>query len=629
MSSLPVGSGWLGFIILAFVIGLMARGQGGGRYIHVPKGQRWQSVYLRHIKPKPRQPSRWLLFGFCVGLWPLLQRFLAWLERRVDMRQETMIIGLIAAVLLFCLTVGLMFWTLRHHKSPLSAEERQQQLLRRQAAKEEAARLARIRRKARVLRPQVIDGLASFGFNRVIERKGAMRRYAKPEIQLILYGHESIWMRLHALPWPHKFTALLDPDIAQNLSLKLQRECTFHARHDLGVWLEIYLKSGIAGIPKFFPWYDAGNAQNAYDLLLKGKRRRHTFALGMGENRKFWYEDLRDGPHWLVAGATKGGKSVFLNQLICTLLKRNQPAQLKLVLIDLKRGLEFRPYRAVPHLWRGVVTDVEEVPTVVTAVQREMDRRFDLLSEADCVDIDEYNKQQQPYGRLPILVVVFDEIARLMQDRALKETVEQLVSNLAEQARAAGIHLVLCTQYPNKDVITSRIKANIPKRIAFATDPNGSRVILGNEAASQLKPVTGQMLFKDGVQLVRLQAPFISREQVKETIQIVSASDVDNGIMEITPMILFQRSLDKYKGEFSIRAIYNEFRNMGVSEGFVRQVGREYEYNFEQQGPIFDVNDGQYILAPPQYPRRPRMLKPIYKTPPQSLEDIYDVIKEE
>ncbi len=202
--------------------------------------------------------------------------------------------------------------------------------------------------------------------------------------------------------------------------------------------------------------------------------------------------DLAKLPHILVAGQTGSGKSVMINTILTSLLYRNSPADLKLILIDPKQ-VELKPYDDIPHLLAPVITQPEKCVSALKWTVAEMERRYKALSEVNRRNIIEYNKLKKEEG-MPYIVVVIDELAELMMVAA--RDVESLIVRIAQKARAVGIHLVLATQRPSVDVITGLIKANVPARIAFTTVSQvDSRTIIDGIGAEKLLN-RGDMLLK-------------------------------------------------------------------------------------------------------------------------------------
>ena len=193
--------------------------------------------------------------------------------------------------------------------------------------------------------------------------------------------------------------------------------------------------------------------------------------------------ELNQMPHLLIAGQTGSGKSVMINTLLCSLLYRNSPSDMRLILVDPKK-VEMAPYEDIPHLLTPIITEPEKTISALKWLVNEMERRYTLLAEQKQRDIKSFNSKNQE-DAMPYIVVVIDELSDLMMVAA--RDVEALIVRLAQKARAVGIHLVLATQRPSVDVITGLIKANVPARIAFTVASQvDSRTILDQVGAEKL-----------------------------------------------------------------------------------------------------------------------------------------------
>jgi DNA segregation ATPase FtsK/SpoIIIE, S-DNA-T family len=250
-------------------------------------------------------------------------------------------------------------------------------------------------------------------------------------------------------------------------------------------------------------------------------RIRSSLRIGLGQNvsGQAVAADLAKMPHLLIAGATGSGKSVCVNSIIACLLLQNTPDQLRLVMVDPKR-VELTGYNGIPHLVAPVVVDMERVIATLQWALREMDNRYQQLSELGARNIDEYNKKIVKHNRrpLPQVVIFIDELADLMM--VAPDDTERSVTRLAQMARATGIHMVIATQRPSVDVVTGLIKANFPARIAFAVaSGTDSRVILDSTGAERLLG-QGDMLFQnpDAGAPLRLQGAFVSDRELNRVI---------------------------------------------------------------------------------------------------------------
>lgn len=245
-----------------------------------------------------------------------------------------------------------------------------------------------------------------------------------------------------------------------------------------------------------------------------GSKSPLTFVIGKDIAGQPILADLAKLPHLLVAGQTGSGKSVMINDILTSLLYRNSPADLKLVLVDPKQ-VELKPYDDIPHLLTPVITEPEKCISALKWTVAEMERRYKALADVKRRNIVEYNNLKKEEG-MPYIVVVIDELADLMMMAA--RDVEALIVRIAQKARAVGIHLVLATQRPSVDVITGLIKANVPARIAFTTASQvDSRTIIDQIGAEKLLGM-GDMLLTtaDMPKPKRVQAAFITDDETNK-----------------------------------------------------------------------------------------------------------------
>ena len=233
--------------------------------------------------------------------------------------------------------------------------------------------------------------------------------------------------------------------------------------------------------------------------------------------------DLAKMPHLLVAGTTGAGKSVSINTMICSLLMRYAPSDLRLIMVDPKM-LELSMYEGIPHLLVPVVTDPRKAAKALAWAVLEMERRYLMMSEAKVRNLESYNQQIAAVGgeKLPLIVIVIDELADLMMI-AGKE-VEMSICRIAQKARAAGLHLILATQRPSVDVITGLIKANLPSRISFRVSSKiDSRTILDQMGAEQLLGMGDSLFMSGGREVRRVHGAFVSDGEVQALVEFLKA----------------------------------------------------------------------------------------------------------
>lgn len=267
------------------------------------------------------------------------------------------------------------------------------------------------------------------------------------------------------------------------------------------------------------------------DIPEKKKDSRLLVPLGKDVMGMSVFAELDKMPHLLIAGATGSGKSVCVNGIICSLLMRTKPDEVRLLLVDPKK-VELSNYNGIPHLMAPVVTDPKKAAKALHKVVEEMERRYELFASVNARNISGYNEYAKMHNEskeednhleiLPFIVVILDEVADLMM--VASKDVEDCIMRISQMARAAGIHLIVATQRPSTDVITGVVKANIPSRIAFAVSSSiDSRTILDMSGAEKLLG-RGDMLFSPmGASApVRVQGSFVSDEEVEAIVQYVS-----------------------------------------------------------------------------------------------------------
>ncbi len=248
------------------------------------------------------------------------------------------------------------------------------------------------------------------------------------------------------------------------------------------------------------------------------------FVLGRDVSGEPIFANIEKMPHLLVAGATGSGKSILVHSLITSLLYKNSPQTLRLVLIDPKR-VELSMYDGIPHLITPVITENKKALGVLKWAIQEMDRRYEILQHAGSRDVKSYNAKSKPEDQLPFILIGIDEMADLMS--SFGREVEGAIVRLAQMARATGIHLLLATQRPSVEVITGLIKANIPARIALQVASQiDSRTILDGAGAEKLLG-HGDLLFLSAElsKPKRIQGSYITEEELKSVVEFIKENN--------------------------------------------------------------------------------------------------------
>ncbi|MDZ7800888.1 MAG: DNA translocase FtsK [Trueperaceae bacterium] len=244
-------------------------------------------------------------------------------------------------------------------------------------------------------------------------------------------------------------------------------------------------------------------------------KARLPLILGKSIDGQMWVGDLAKMPHLLIAGSTGSGKSVAVNTMIASLVFKFLPTDLRLLMIDPKM-VELTPFDGAPHLIRPVVTNPADAAGVLLGAVSHMERRYKMMSRIGAKNLDQYNEKARNLDlpHLPFVVIVIDELADLMITSP--KEVESAIMRLAQMARATGMHLILATQRPSVDILTSLIKVNVPARVAFAvSSSHDSRTILDTMGAERLVGLGDMLFYQPGlVKPARLQGPFVSEDEI-------------------------------------------------------------------------------------------------------------------
>jgi DNA segregation ATPase FtsK/SpoIIIE, S-DNA-T family len=354
-------------------------------------------------------------------------------------------------------------------------------------------------------------------------------------------------------------------------------------------------------------------------LLDDDKFTKSTFSLPIAIGKKIdnthFVVDLASMPHLLMAGATGQGKSVGLNAILVSLLYKKHPSQLKFVLVDPKK-VELSIYKTIekhflaklPGEEESIITDTKKVVHTLNALCIEMDNRYDLLKEAGCRNIREYNEKfvarklnpEKGHQFLPFIVLVVDEFADLIMT-AGKE-VEMPIARLAQLARAIGIHLIIATQRPSVNIITGTIKANFPARIAFKVSSKiDSRTILDTGGAEQLIG-KGDMLVSYNGEVVRLQCAFVDTPEVDKIVDFIGAQ---RGYPEafLLPEYVDEKEMEGKDFDVNNKdALFEDAARLIVmsQSGSTSLLQRKMKLGYNRAGRLMDQLEAAGIVGPNQ-----------------------------
>ena len=343
-----------------------------------------------------------------------------------------------------------------------------------------------------------------------------------------------------------------------------------------------------------------------------------TVALGKNIAGKPIFANLAKMPHALIAGATGSGKSVTAHAIITSLLYRNGPEDLRLIMVDPKR-VELTLYNKIPHLLTPVITDAKKAILALKWAAKEMDRRYDILEKQSVRDIESYHtnvvakfyEKNKPDAvdapeRMPYIVIMIDELADIMQ--AYPRELESAIVRLAQMSRAVGIHLILSTQRPSVNVITGLIKANIPTRIALQVASQiDSRTILDQPGAEKLLGA-GDMLYSSGEMSSpeRVQCAYVSEEEVKKVVKFIAENNVDESPDNIAftsnnisaDKSIFEASIDG--GEDVDDDMYEEARQTVIDTGKASTsfLQRKLGIGYARAARLIDILEERGIVGP-------------------------------
>jgi len=345
-----------------------------------------------------------------------------------------------------------------------------------------------------------------------------------------------------------------------------------------------------------------------------------TIALGKSTQGLPVVSDLEKMPHLLIAGATGSGKSVAINAMICSILYKALPEEVKLILIDPKT-LELPVYNGIPHLLLPVVTGPKDASLALAWAIREMERRYKLLADVNAKNISTYNQKVEDglvelvsdeeaermreadreniahTGKLPYIVIIIDELADLMMTSS--KDIEENITRLAQMARAAGIHLIVATQRPSVDVITGLIKANFPTRIAFkVSSKHDSRTILDGVGAEHLLGA-GDMLFMppNSSKLTRIHGAYITEEEIEKIVAHVKeqgAPNYDESILNPREGILPSAADGEYDELYDAAVkIVAETRQASIS-----MIQRRLRIGYNRAARLIEKMEAEGIVGP-------------------------------
>jgi hypothetical protein len=403
-------------------------------------------------------------------------------------------------------------------------------------------------------------------------------------------------VRLGALSSPETVDEML-PTLHHPMSVTMDREgCIFTIQ-----------RGGVLGLPEIV------NIEKIWGVM--GENRPPlSFCAGETENSRVLWVDLAKCPHVMIAGASGQGKSNMINSVLCTLIRNNPAHMLNLVLFDMKEGIEFTFYENLPHLYRtaeipGIVDNPTKADAAMRVLKEVMVRRLNVIKQAGHKNIYSYNLHRYAKNRMPYLVVAFDEIATPLL--YFGKTFERLLNELTNQARAAGMHFIMGTQYPKAEILTTLVTINFPVRFGFLMPMGASMSVLGNHNAVGL-PCPGRAILQREGEDNQVQTPLISDAIVR-----ASVLTAITGTAEAAPPLAIEElltyALDNLNGELRLQELFDHFRKQEIRYQFLKQIllaadNQEYELA------------GERYRVEPRFGKTPRRLVRLHSEPADSAE---------
>ncbi len=407
----------------------------------------------------------------------------------------------------------------------------------------------------------------------IFQRLGGRRRRQVVQLVDAYWNSTELWYRVRTedgfLPFGVRIVDLLNPDLVKDLMGSVMRPVRIEwneVHPDRGLWVVVEPYGSVRGLPSELPY------SKALDVI-PDSRPPLTYVVGATQGGKILIRDLEKQIHMFVAGTTGYGKSVFLNQLIITILLRAKPSEVQFYLFDMKNGQELQAYEGLPHVAKFIKRK-DDVVDALKQINAEIERRQRMFAAKNIKNLRDWNATQP--DKLPRLVLIFDELAEILLDKRYKDEVEDCLESFAATARSSGGHLVSCTQSPRSDVVTGRLKVNVPVRISFAVPSfHDSMTVLDRPGAEQLSQV-GRALLRQGNELIEVQCPNLTEDMLKELLkQVRSEYGAYDGDPEVTIADLVIYALDHLEGNMPHRTLFDEFNPLGLSDPRLREMLKE------------------------------------------------------
>jgi len=479
-----------------------------------------------------------------------------------------------------------------------------------------------LRREAKLFTKRASNAYARMGLCYIppIHQRSLINGIKKVRFNNVVAERNAIWLQIETdrLPWGVDILRCIhDEGVLTNLSASLRHHVQGKYDVERGAWLCIERGRGVRGIPQEVSY------EKMYSLIPDDSNRL-TVPFGETVNSRRLYRTLRDFPHLLIAGSTGQGKTSFLNVILATLIKNNTPDDLKLVLVDLKNGIEFDMYRGVPHLWKmggkgetdedeiapeGIVGRNDKVLKLMYRLKVEGERRLNTFRKMGITNIDEYNRGKTAGRRMSRVVVLIDEWARVALSPDGKKA-DTILSEITATYRAVGFHIILATQTPITRVISTLIKTNFNARLAFGVPHNTASMVILDSIRAKGLATPGRAIFQYGTQVIETQVPFIKKSELTA---ILDEARSDGGRVEdeLSMLEVFRYSLKSLDGSLASQRLWEQFQQQ-IGKGALEQKLKTMD------DLLVDIDGVEYIVRPP-YGSVPRRLEEYKEVEPITL----------
>jgi hypothetical protein len=497
------------------------------------------------------------------------------------------------------------------------------------AAKEERDLMRAIVKEARFLAKEMpvhmaIQNQFSWNFQEVRkDGRGKRRKKSLIQFDAILLTKTEIWFKVNGrkLPYGTSFSDIRKPEnnVAENLQYAIHRPIQFYEDAEFNFFIRVGLKNSIMGIPRRVEWATAVQALPAGNPF--------AVAVGVNDNNKVIYQDLRKWPHGIIAGATGQGKSTQILQWLITLVAKNPPHMLKFIFVDLKEGVELGRFRDLPHTLR-FVEEPAEAQAALEWADNEYTRRMERFKGV-CQNINGWNSTQ--LDKLPYIFFIIDELADLMLDKKLKGPAVETMTKVARKGRAAGIHLIVATQIVEAQVLPLQIRGNFPGRCVFSVPGySESMTVLNTGLAANLSH-QGRCVYRHQATNMILQAPIATDDEIDKVIAVASGDDKPpkESFSEIE---LFKVALYNYEGYARAVELWEECKDY-MSKNKIAAILKAYEFDFDDPaGSVIEIDGGRYILSHTKRTKagtRPRKLVAINGRYPDNVNELHQWVDAE